>query len=770
MKVQSLAIIFAIIVLPIIIIISTYIQTSAETIKLQNSYNTKLIDSTHDAMVAFELNTANEDLSSVADSLRSIIDASTNVFFNTLATNLGMSNANKEYIQSYVPAILYTLYDGYYIYAPTRVPTVLTTTLDGKVVYVGDNGVTIAGSGKYNFDENIYNHTETDAAKSARQAALYQSLANKYEYGQMLYENEDGTYSTEINENTVYNQDYILKTYMPYSARYLEKPENLSADQNFDLTINYTLDNYLTIEGRIGDIYYSKTGYLIAKDVVKSISAGGTDLLEYNEDDAEDICLSGKYYLDLKIQPMTEDGITRTSQELEIYYEPWEENGVKLTALQLEEKLDKLYENQDDPDTLVLIQELEFRLANLKAITYYAKAQIFSNWVYENLGTDGLAIKGSNIARDIASLNEDIYTTKSELDILYNLSEDNNVIFSTDIDPEKKDSPFYSHKQNIIRNAIQYNLNLAMSSYDEMAGSMNISMPMITDEEWDKILNNISIVTFMQGLNCGMKTYNNYAIVSSTNNELTVIPSEIYYTKKNEYNTSDISHLYHRIDCPEHSGESISFTSKEIKYDKIYDKNTQNYKYDHRNIACYNCITNRNYLKEVDSDGNLGYEQKVLISALNINLQTEYFRAVAKERQNLYKTNALTSSDGYEVLFTSDTNSPTHLTFDYAENANLQLPLNKYSSLAIKKIKAIEVTIRDIKSGNENEATATFHAVVGQEILEDLVVNLQQAAPQTINIPVYLDFPDSLTELELIKKNPEDAVECNLLNIRVIYE
>ena len=111
MKIQSLAVIFAIIVLPIIIILSYYIHGEIDTIALQIAYDTKLIDSTHDAMASFEINTANENLSSVADSLRSIIEASTNVFFNTLATNFGISNAGNSAVDSYIPAILYTLYE-----------------------------------------------------------------------------------------------------------------------------------------------------------------------------------------------------------------------------------------------------------------------------------------------------------------------------------------------------------------------------------------------------------------------------------------------------------------------------------------------------------------------------------------------------------------------------------------------------------------------------------------------------------------------------------
>ena len=119
MKLQGMSIIFALVCLPIILVIAYYISLQIDTITLQNMYDSKLLDATYDAMSAFELNTANEDLSSVSDSLRTIIEASNNIFMNTLATNLGMSNASKSYLEPNIPSILYTLYDGYYIYAPT---------------------------------------------------------------------------------------------------------------------------------------------------------------------------------------------------------------------------------------------------------------------------------------------------------------------------------------------------------------------------------------------------------------------------------------------------------------------------------------------------------------------------------------------------------------------------------------------------------------------------------------------------------------------------
>ncbi len=193
MKLQGLAIICAIILLPIIITLSYFIHKEVDTIALQTAYDTKLIDATHDAMASFELNTANEDLSSVADALRSIIEAANNTFFNSLATNLGMSNANKDYVRTYVPAILYTLYDGYYIYSPTRVPEILVSNdSDGneKIVYVGDKGVTYQGInskgvGVYAFNEGEFQTEESEAARHTRQNALFYSFSNKFKFVQI---------------------------------------------------------------------------------------------------------------------------------------------------------------------------------------------------------------------------------------------------------------------------------------------------------------------------------------------------------------------------------------------------------------------------------------------------------------------------------------------------------------------------------------------------------------------------------------------------------
>ena len=57
MKLQGLSLLFVVIVLPILLMVSYTISLQIDTINMQSSYNTKLIDSTKEAIDAFEINT-----------------------------------------------------------------------------------------------------------------------------------------------------------------------------------------------------------------------------------------------------------------------------------------------------------------------------------------------------------------------------------------------------------------------------------------------------------------------------------------------------------------------------------------------------------------------------------------------------------------------------------------------------------------------------------------------------------------------------------------
>ena len=120
MKLQNMTVIFSIIVIPVTLILSAYIGVQIDTAQLQQMYDTKLMDATHDALAAFELNTINNKYSNNADSIRRDVQAAINTFSTSLATGMGISGANSSYIMPYIPALVFTLYDGYYIYSPNE--------------------------------------------------------------------------------------------------------------------------------------------------------------------------------------------------------------------------------------------------------------------------------------------------------------------------------------------------------------------------------------------------------------------------------------------------------------------------------------------------------------------------------------------------------------------------------------------------------------------------------------------------------------------------
>lgn len=119
MKLQNLAIIFAIIIIPVSLLLGSYVGMQVDSIKLQTEYDSKLSTAVYDAIKAYQINTADNPYSIVNSSQKRDIEAAINTFMNSFATGLGVSGYGENYIKPYVPAILFTLYDGYYIYAPT---------------------------------------------------------------------------------------------------------------------------------------------------------------------------------------------------------------------------------------------------------------------------------------------------------------------------------------------------------------------------------------------------------------------------------------------------------------------------------------------------------------------------------------------------------------------------------------------------------------------------------------------------------------------------
>jgi len=217
---------------------------------------------------------------------------------------------------------------------------------------------------------------------------------------------------------------------------------------------------------------------------------------------------------------------------------------------------------------------------------YYLKAYFFSKWVNRELGAGSEINGGKGITLDtiqnvydndesgvqwrtaqILVNNQGInnYTTQ---DSLFNLE-------SADVkdDIDREESIFCQHKKQVIQNSIQYNLNSAISTYSRnYTGSNDFSMPVFSENDWNKILGKVSMAVFMQGLPCGTSTWGDYAIATSTNNKLFVNENNLLFVK-NEASKNDKESSYHKINCSKLKDEIDS--SKDIyaamSYEYAYD-------------------------------------------------------------------------------------------------------------------------------------------------------------------------------------------------------
>ena len=190
---------------------------------------------------------------------------------------------------------------------------------------------------------------------------------------------------------------------------------------------------------------------------------------------------------------------------------------------------------------------------------------------------------------------------------------------NNDNDPENPDSEFCMHKREVIKNVVESNLNQAITSYSRNSAG-EYQLPELTETDWDQILRNVSIITFVQNIPIGMKYYNNYAIATSTVNKEYVDPDEIYLNANgdNYYHMPYCTHLdtnnligYRSIDYVQKS-----YGTEETKYYYKHSKNgTINV-----DQACYYCLVQKSlYEKENNADR---LEKK----------ETAYNTALARER------------------------------------------------------------------------------------------------------------------------------------------
>ena len=102
MKIQELAIIFIIIILPISLLLSEYTQFQIQTLKTQTVYDSKLTAATYDAIQAFQLNAINSSTSGLANSKLRDIEASVSTFRNSIMSGFKLNGYTEDvYLNNY---------------------------------------------------------------------------------------------------------------------------------------------------------------------------------------------------------------------------------------------------------------------------------------------------------------------------------------------------------------------------------------------------------------------------------------------------------------------------------------------------------------------------------------------------------------------------------------------------------------------------------------------------------------------------------------------
>ncbi|MBQ8043266.1 MAG: InlB B-repeat-containing protein, partial [Clostridia bacterium] len=226
------------------------------------------------------------------------------------------------------------------------------------------------------------------------------------------------------------------------------------------------------------------------------------------------------------------------------------------------------------------------------AKNYYIESADFSTWVQNNLAD--IVISDMQVGYEYDDTLNIAQNKAKSLKLLEFYKVDGNSskkIFNlNNNNPEDPDSVFVKHKNQVIKQALISNLNQAITSYSRNSEG-EYSLPILTETDWNNVLGNISIITFVQDIPIGMKYYNNYAIATSTQNKEYVNPDEIYLSKKGD-------NYYHLPECSELSDDSGIIGYRNIDYVvKSYEKEEDiEYYYKHSDIAkeaCYYCLVQR---------------------------------------------------------------------------------------------------------------------------------------------------------------------------------
>ena len=483
MKLENLAIIFVIIIVPITIVLSEYIDGKIDTKKLELEYNKRLLSSTQAAINAYKANTVENAYGDVTNSKIADITTATNIFFNSLAANFNFVGQKAREMKEYVPAVAFTLYDGYYIFSPfnntlTEVPTSNPDNIDSNDETYSKDGETFEGLKPY-----VY-YTCRYAIDEGNDFIITYTLDNYI------------TITGLINKQYVYDYGYLYNGITYNSSNKSYTYDGVTYTQNDTEQMKEYLGDgwysYAKINGKkyyLDESYYKDRTGLVNYDIQTSFPAG-----------------TAIFYID-------DNGQKNYSQT----------NGYST--------------NNTDEKNKEFVKYYRAITKNKSAYEYYKNAYEFSKAV---LGTpvSGYTDKANNEApsegynlENIKFKDSYIYKNPTS-SIIDNTSNAEDLIFTGS--PQYESSNFNKHRKEVIKYVVETNLNAAISGYASKSVDSFI-MPKISEENWELIQNHSCAIAFMQGMSLGNKRYNGYSVVANSFTKEHIDENDIYILKDDTY-------------------------------------------------------------------------------------------------------------------------------------------------------------------------------------------------------------------------------------------
>ena len=267
------------------------------------------------------------------------------------------------------------------------------------------------------------------------------------------------------------------------------------------------------------------------------------------------------------------------------------------------------------------------------AVKYYKEAAEFK----KALQDAGITQLTPNNAENV----EDVIDENGE--VIYSFMNGPNAdkaIFDFGDGIEEPQSNFNEHRLAVIRYVIESNLATALANYNN--GGYQFTMPKLSEEDWATIMNNVSLISFLQGLSIGGKVYNGYSVINNNKNEEVVTENSIYLIEDvNNPNSS-----FHRITHDKSELEGLVSGSGAIGVFNIdlerrsLENGADNYHYyyTYRQLGCYSCyVTQTTSSSAYNANASNITNIYDYIDSLGGNVAKLYYTALGRERYSMYK-------------------------------------------------------------------------------------------------------------------------------------